>query len=162
MRAYDPTDKVIRPQKAYHPNIFYYNIGLSPINGKSTVGKGGYVIPVKTLDTLLKENGDYGKQITYLKIDIEGTEIPCMKQWLKSGVVKFIDQLGIEMHTSVNQFYNAYMNGVIKSILKFLREILVKQKLYLVDYNPNLCIGKSSDKAKKYYSYHDLLFIRKI
>ena len=86
MRAYDPTDEVIRPENSFHPNIHYYKMGLSSMNGETSLGTDGYVIPVKTLDTLLKDNGDYGKQITYLKIDIEGTEIPCMKQWLKSGV----------------------------------------------------------------------------
>ena len=84
-----------------------------------------------------------------------------MKQWLKSKVFNFVGQLGIEMHTSVNQHLNAHTNGLIKGILKFFREIAEKQKLYPVEYNPNLCVGKSSDKARKYYSFHDLLFIRK-
>ena len=131
------------------------------MNGETTLGTNGYMIPVKTLDTLLKENGDYGKQITYLKVDIEGTEIPSMKQWLKSDVFNFVGQLGIEMHTSVNQYLNPHTNGVIRGILKFFREIAEKQKLYPVEYNPNLCVGKSSDKARKYYSFHDLLFTRK-
>ena len=112
---------------------------------------------VKTLDTLLKENGEFGRRITYLKVDVEGYEIPCLKQWLKSGVVNFIDQLGIEMHTGDI----AYSNGVLKGILSFFRKILDQHQLHLVDYNPNLCVGKSSDKQKKYYTYHDLLFVKK-
>ena len=67
---------------------------------------------MRTLDTLLKENGEYGRRITYLKVDVEGYEIACLKQWLKSGVVNFIDQLGIEMHTGPS----AYMNGVLKGM----------------------------------------------
>ena len=112
---------------------------------------------MRTLDTLLKENGEYGRRITYLKVDVEGYEISCLKQWLKSGVVNFIDQLGIEMHTGPV----AYSNGVLKGILSFFRKILDQHQLHLVDYNPNLCIGKSSDKQKKYYTYHDLLFVKK-
>ena len=42
----------------------------------------------------IKENGDSGKQITYLKLDVEGTEIGCMKKWLQSGVMKYVQQLG--------------------------------------------------------------------
>ena len=38
--------------------------------------------------------GDFGKRITYLKVDIEGAEIPCIKQWLKSEVLQFVDQFG--------------------------------------------------------------------
>ena len=114
------------------------------------------MIPVKTLDTLLKENGDIGKRITYLKFDVEGTEMFCMKQWIKSGIFHFVDQLGIEMHTGPV----AYTNGELKRILSFFWKILDKYQLQLVDYNPNLCIGKSSDIQKKYYSYHDLLFVK--
>ena len=52
----------------------------------------------------MKENGDYGRRITYLKVDVEGAEIVCLKQWLKSGVFDFVDQLGIEMHTGKHLF----------------------------------------------------------
>ena len=52
------------------------------------------IIRVKSLETLIEENGDSGKQITYLKLDIEGTEINCMKKWLQSGVMKYVEQLG--------------------------------------------------------------------
>ena len=61
------------------------------------------------------------------------------------------------MHTG----YNSLNNGVLKGVISFLKELLEEQNLYLVDYNPNLCVGKSSDKLKKYYSFHDLLFVRK-
>ena len=149
---------MVRPKNSYHPNLHYYNIGIDHQNGETTFGgNDNNLIPVRTLDTLLKENGEYGRRITYLKVDVEGYEISCLKQWLKSGVVKFIDQLGIEMHTGPS----AYMNGVLKGILSFIRKILDKHQLHLVDYNPNLCIGKSSDKQKKYYTYHDLLFVKK-
>ena len=158
MRAFDPTDEVIRPKNSYHPNLHYYNIGIGAENGyvNSDSSTGKDPIELKTLDTLLKENGDYGKRITYLKLDVEGFEILCMKQWLKSGVVRFIDQLGIEMHTGSSNYHN----GVLKGVLNFFRKILDKQNLYLVEYNPNLCVGKSYDKMKKYYAYHDLLFVR--
>ena len=46
----------------------------------------------RTLQTLLIENGEFGKRITYLKVDVEGSELLCLKQWIKSGVVDFIEQ----------------------------------------------------------------------
>ena len=29
VRAFDPTDEVIRPQNSYHPNIHFYKIGIT-------------------------------------------------------------------------------------------------------------------------------------
>ena len=46
----------------------------------------------RTLQTLLIENGEFGKRITYLKVDVEGSEFFCLNQWMNSGVVDFIDQ----------------------------------------------------------------------
>ena len=48
----------------------------------------------KTLKSCMKDNGDLGKRISYLKIDIENSEFSCLKQWLKSNVLTFVDQLG--------------------------------------------------------------------
>ena len=84
VRAYDPTDKVSRPHNSYHPNIHFYNIGIGPANGNVEFGGENKYIPVKTLQSLLRENGDYGKRITYLKIDIEGTEIS--GRWNEKGL----------------------------------------------------------------------------
>ena len=52
-------------------------------------------IKVKSLEQLVEENGDKGKPITYLKLDVEGTELDCMKKWLQSGVMKSVEQIGI-------------------------------------------------------------------
>ena len=55
-----------------------------------------------------------------------------------------------------------YSDSVIKGVLSFFRTILQEHGIYLADYNPNLSIGKANDKQKKYYSYHDLLFVKKL
>ena len=34
---------------------------------------------------LFLENGDLGKNITYLKMDVEGTELQCLDDWMNSG-----------------------------------------------------------------------------
>ena len=59
------------------------------------MGHGSTSIPTYRYGLLFfPEIGDFGKRITYLKVDIEGAEISCIKQWLKSGVLQFVDQLG--------------------------------------------------------------------
>ena len=92
VRAYDPTELVVRPQNSYHPNLHYYNIGIWNKNGKHQFGYDNPLLELRTLDTLLKENREFGKRITYLKVDVEGSELLCLKQWIKSGVVDFIEQ----------------------------------------------------------------------
>merc|ERR1712241_1356722 len=79
-------------------------------------------IKVKSLETLIKENGDLGKEITYLKLDVEGTEIGCMKKWLKSGVMKYVQQLGVEMHTGIkNVVTKSEVKNVFASLIKFMQ-----------------------------------------
>ena len=42
---------------------------------------------------------DVGKNISYLKVDIEGIENSAIPQWIKSGVLDSVSQIGIELHT---------------------------------------------------------------
>ena len=38
----------------------------------------------------MEENGDYGKRITYVKIDVEGTEIT--GRWNENGLIVYISE----------------------------------------------------------------------
>jgi hypothetical protein len=40
-------------------------------------------------------NGDFGKQITYLKVDVEGSELKSISQWIDSGVLDYVRQVSI-------------------------------------------------------------------
>ena len=40
--------------------------------------------------------------VTYLKMDVEGTELNCFQNWFDTGVFKYVQQFGIELHTSNN------------------------------------------------------------
>ena len=114
-------------------------------------------IPIPCLYT--KTNG---KQISYLKIDIEASEIEAMKQWLKSGVLKFVDQLGIEMHTRSIYIEKSAHKIIYRRFITFLKELEMRYGMKLVAYNPNLCHGKSQDSQKLYYSLHDILLVKPI
>ena len=35
-------------------------------------------------------------------MDVEGAEIRAIPEWIESGVLDSVDQIGIEMHTAVN------------------------------------------------------------
>ena len=152
-----------RPKNSYHPNIHYYNIGLNNENGKSyfaSISTGHQeLVPIRTLETLIQENGDIGKTITYLKIDIEGMEFMCFENWFKTGVFERVDQLGLEVH--MHPFFLKDVN--VKKWFHGLRNHLLKLSEYgfdFVEVEPNKCIGKSLDKNNTYYTHNDLLFVK--
>ena len=163
VHAFDPSTLVKRPENAHLTNLHYHNLGLHRLDGESTLNPGSpeeETIRVSTLDTILKDIGDYGKSITYLKIDVEGAEIACIKQWLKSGVLQFVDQLGIEMHTRSMYIDKSAHKMIYRRFLTFLKFLKSEYKLSLAAYNPNLCHAKNLDSQKLYYSLHDILLVK--
>ena len=101
------------------------------------------------------------KHITYLKVDVEGQELWSFKNWITSNALKYVDQLGIEMHTCYNVIGKSKMKE-FKNILKFIQRILTNYRLQLIQYNSNKCYGKIHDSQRLYYSYHDALFVKEI
>ena len=47
-------------------------------------------------------SGDLSRTITYLKVDIEGIEIKALSEWIRSGILDNVKQIGIEIHTGTN------------------------------------------------------------
>ena len=159
VQAYDPSTYWTRPENSYNvPNLHYHQIGIGLYNGdlplKTQTGEEE-LLPVKSLKSLLKENGDWGKPISYLKMDVEGNEIWCLNQWLKSGVMQNVQQFGIEMHNVVIEKHN--MKKTFKNMVNLIATIKEKYSLSLIATNPNLCQGKEFS----YYPFHDLLFVKK-
>ena len=136
---------------------------MSNDNGKSyfvSVSTGHQeLVSIRTLKTLIDENGDAGKNISYLKIDIEGMEFISFDNWFQSAVFKNVDQLGIEIHMHPFFFKDVnvkkWFNGLCKHLLK-----LSEYGFKLVEIEPNKCIGKSLDKDNNYYTHNDLLFVK--
>ena len=56
-------------------------------------------MPVVTLREAMKMHGDEDKEITYLKVDVEGAEFYALPEMVKSGIFSQVRQMGIEMHT---------------------------------------------------------------
>ena len=115
--------------------------------------------PAKSLSTFLKENGDVGKQISYLKMDIEGLEMASLKNWLKSGIFSKVDQFGIEWHTGPFNIKRQFFKVIYGRLIDFYKTLLRDYGMELVAYNPNLCPGKEVDGQRIYYSYLDVLFV---
>lgn len=54
--------------------------------------------PLATLHQLLRTRGHLQRRIDYLKVDIEGEELATLPEWLDSGVLEHVEQLGLELH----------------------------------------------------------------
>lgn len=98
--------------------------------------------------------GDVGKNITYLKVDIEGSEIDAMRNWAESGVLKYVRQIGIEVHTIHNA---ATGKEFLQRLIENFR-LLNKQGFKLISVTNNECIGKAYDLNKQYYNLFELVF----
>ena len=98
--------------------------------------------------------------VTYLNMDFEGTELNCFQNWFDTGVFKYVQQFGIELHISNNVGKHNVNRWYIK-LKKNLSQLIMKYNFSLVDNEPNRCIGKQEDDQNTYYTFNDLLFIKK-
>ncbi len=48
---------------------------------------------VLTLSDAVKSMGDTGKTISYLKVDIEGSELKSIPEWISSGILDRVNQV---------------------------------------------------------------------
>ena len=162
VHAFDPTiDLTPKPSK----NVFFHKIGLSHYKGNMEVtvnhdgNRKSEPLPVTTLKDAIQENGDHEKEITYVKVDIESSEIKAIPQWIQSGVLKNVRQIGIELHTGKTFFDRSGQAKAAKSLLKSLSELYDLGFRY-VSYAPNLFVDKSQDHGGQYYTYIDILLYK--
>ena len=147
------------PEFLKYDNLHYHRIGIGEAEGETSilVDNEEEIINISTLENILKKNGDDKKHITYLKVDVEGQELWFFKNWITSDALRYVDQLGIEMHTC-NNVIGKSKTKKFKEILEFMQRILIKYRLQLIQYNSNKFYDKIHDSQRLYYSYHDALF----
>ena len=178
VRAFDPNVE----ESVTHPNIHFKKMGLSGESGtlKNTAADGTVrQMPVLSLLDSIKLFGDEGKEITYLKIDIEGAEFGALPSMLESGVFEQVRQMGIEMHTgcfsrhffcniSNNYSIKGSMNlpkekNILKALnvgLKVFKEMQESYGFRLIAYNANGCMAKKYCLTRSYHNYHDIVFYK--
>ena len=71
-----------------------------------------------------------------------------------------VQQIGIEMHTSTENIkvLNINYKRMLEDLKKFPKE---DHNFILTGYSPNLCISKIRDNTRVYYSFFDVLFVKK-
>ena len=145
VRAFDPNVEI--PKKyADTKNLHFQKIGLSNKVGKLKNGAPDGSIrnmPVVNLKGAMEIFGDQDKEITYLKLDVEGAEFLALPEMVKSGVFKQIRQMGIEMHTGSRNLHNPkVIQKHLNSSLMVFKELQETYGFRLIAYNANGCMGK--------------------
>ena len=153
VHAFDPSDHTSRPKQSLIPNLHFHNVGIWFVNGKDQAWT------LKTLATVLEENDHSLNEITYLKMDVESSELLCFEDWFKSGIFTKVQQFGIEFHLDpliIKQNFNHWY----KTLIRYLQTLSTDYGLQVVSASPNTCVGKSYDVQKTDYAYIDVLMVK--
>ena len=162
VHAYDPTiDLPSSPAK----NVHFKKVGLGHTNGKMKMtvthdnNRMSEPLSAMTLKEHIEKNGDLGKEITYVKVDIESAEIKAIPEWIQSGILQNVRQIGIELHTGKIFFDKAKRAKVAKTLLKAISQ-LYDLGFRHISYDPNTCVGKSQDHDGRYYTFIDIVLYK--
>merc|ERR1719154_194703 len=90
IHAYDPT--VDFPAKR-GDQISFYKLGLGTVTEPT--------VPSDTLANIFQMNGHSNATVDYLKIDIEGHELPGFPNWLETNALDNVNQLALELHLNI-------------------------------------------------------------
>ena len=123
-------------------------------NGFYIYGKGIDIKPsnkMTTLDHELDKLGLRNKTITYIKMDIEGSEVTVVPEWIKSGLLKNVKQIGMEFHKVDVKKVQSYWDIV---------EGLYEQGFRLMTFEPNYAMAsiKGDEKIGNVHILHEVTF----
>ena len=178
VRLYDPHEDLEPNPSKY---VFFKKEGLAHRNGKMALRlhqnasklhrknllskatmpvKLTKPLPVKTLSEFLKENGEQDKEISYIRMDIEGEELEAIPEMVKSGSLKNVRQLGIQLHTGSMTMKKKERPPVLRKLLRAWKQ-LNDMGLQHISYIPNRCVGKSQDPVdRRYYATIDVVLYK--
>ena len=119
------------------------------------------LVQVLTLEDTIRSFGDEGKIIHYLKVDVEGHELKAMHDWLDSGVLEVVQQIGLELHTGIVHIEKTQTANTLYQILKTLIEMKDIYRFKLIDYKSNGCVGRNGDAiGHLYHTYFDIVLMK--
>ena len=139
--AYDPT--------VTHPPVRGQNIYFSRL-GVAEIAMEGY----NTLAEILAKNSHQEEPIMYLKVDIEGEELFSLPEWISSGALDHVLQLGLELHLP-----SIHVEKRFKWLLDLLNQ-LYHLNYRLISHEINMTVGKPASEG--YYSYMEVVLMKDV
>jgi len=111
------------------------------------------------LKDIVEMKGDIGKKISFLKVDVEGAEIKAMSEWIESGILDQVQQIGIEIHTGTDYIEE---KDIVETLYKFIDNF---KKLHSLGFrfiftSLNDCTGRDNDLKKEYTPFYELVFYK--
>ncbi|XP_063718875.1 uncharacterized protein LOC134845744 [Symsagittifera roscoffensis] len=138
VHAYDHTIKSL-PATSFPHKIHWHKVGMASNNDKSDL---------KTLGYLIGHNGHSNDIIHYLKVDIEGEERNSIPEWIRSGSLANVKQIGIEFHQGDNgKNFQSYAE---------ITKLLSQHGFKLISWDPNMVV--TSNLKSGPYSCFEVVF----
>ena len=122
-------------------NILFEKLGVS---AKSDPEK-----ELQTLSHILHSHGHTNTKITYLKMDIEGHEIDGLGQWLESGALRNVQQIGFEYHLDDTESTLKLFNTLIK--------LYFEDDFRLISFDLNGC---ARAEYREYHKFAEIVLMR--
>ena len=109
--------------------------------------------PLDTLENIIDEMNEGGKNSSILKLGIEGYEFSVLPQVIDSDIIDFIEQIVVEVHSDKH----GERSLEDMQILIHGDDILRSSGFSIVNYDPNFTMGRF---PRQYYPNFDITLIK--
>ena len=82
-----------------------------------------------------------------------------LPQWISSGILEFVDQFGLEIHTGLMSVQKDNIVAELSTLLDVFRN-LYKIGFKMISNTNNDCVGKSDDLNKRYLNLFEVVFYK--
>jgi hypothetical protein len=90
-------------------------------------------------------------------VDVESAELKAMPEWIESGIIDQVSQIGIEIHTDA--FKTSNIVEELGNLVDLMRN-LHKANFRLISTSNNECIAKEHDMEKRYFNLMEVVFYK--
>eukprot|EP00095_Tigriopus_kingsejongensis_P007533 maker-scaffold1035_size68272-snap-gene-0.13 protein:Tk07533 transcript:maker-scaffold1035_size68272-snap-gene-0.13-mRNA-1 annotation:"hypothetical protein DAPPUDRAFT_239346" len=119
--GYDHTIKFPPLGKIISPNFTIYGLGVDKASHDQFT----------SLQDAMKKHNHEKSYIKYIKADIEGAELKVLPEWISSGILEHVEQIGFEFHIRA---------GNIRKFAQIIVD-LKQQGFHLISFDPNAFVG---------------------
>ena len=92
-------------------------------------------------------------------MDVEGTELKAIPEWISSGVLDQVSQIGIELHTGKGSIPQDKIFSGLSSLLSDMRN-LHNIGFRIISTVNNDCVGKNQDDDNKFATLFEVVFYK--